>query len=115
MLLSALIPQGFMPSTTEEGYISVTLCTTEGMRTVLLNEQGAEVAPLRVPDLPEEQRRAAEHCLFATTLALALPELFGVSERVDSVSRPVERLTDLPVLHRIAARPIGARAPPVSA
>ncbi|WP_150525363.1 DUF2946 family protein [Roseibium sediminis] len=115
MLLSAVIPQGFMPTTTEDGYISVTLCTTEGLRTVLLNEEGAEVSPAKGQDLPENQRRAGEHCLFAATVALSLPEQVRFQAPLELVSVSLEQLTDFDLSPQGPILPIGARAPPASA
>lgn len=115
MLLSALIPQGFIPTTTDDGYFSVSLCTSEGLRTVLLNAQGIEVAPADQPNVPQDQRQTADHCLFASFVALGLPEHGKLAKPVANSSVEVSKLTDFLLALRGTHRPVGARAPPVSA
>ncbi|EFO33054.1 conserved hypothetical protein [Roseibium sp. TrichSKD4] len=115
MLLSALIPQGFMPTTTDDGYISVSLCTTEGLRTVLLNAQGVEVDPADQPNVPRDQRQTTNHCLFASFVALGLPEHGELAKPIAKSSVEVSKLTDFLLALRGSHRPVGARAPPVSA
>ncbi|WP_198338282.1 hypothetical protein [Labrenzia sp. VG12] len=68
LLLAALLPQGYMPSVAEDGTFTVTLCTTDGLRTVTLDANGNEV-----PDAPaDEDDPRAGHCLFASSSVLAL-------------------------------------------
>jgi hypothetical protein len=108
-VFNALVPQGFMPSVQAEGGFTVTLCTTEGLRTVTLDANGVEVPP---GSDEEPETGTMEHCVFA-----------GVGAFLDSGKQPEVALPGLPaqqqpVLQTIAWRQAavhgqnGARAPP---
>jgi Protein of unknown function (DUF2946) len=109
LLLVALIPQGFMPTASSEGWFTVTLCTTDGLRTVTLDENGQEVPD---PAGQSNDQAAGEHCLFSTFSVFAAPF------HADPNSLPVIRKSDdwpsdtsrsLPEKFRQVP---GARAPP---
>jgi DUF2946 family protein len=109
LLLVALVPQGFMPTISSEGWFTVTLCTTDGLRTVTLDENGQEVPD---PAGQSNDQAAGEHCLFSTLTVFAAPF------QADPHSFPVVRKSDdWPVTSSDAPpvkfkRPPSARAPP---
>lgn len=107
-LLAALLPQGYMPSVAEDGTFTVTLCTTDGLRTVTLDASGNEV-----PDGPvDEDDPRAGHCIFANSSVLALlqpgpdlPDIATAATRLSNIRAPGLRL------QAFSSR-LGARAPP---
>ena len=108
-LLAALLPQGYMPSVTEDGTFTVTLCTTDGLRTVTLDANGNEV-----PDGPSEEGDSrAGHCIFTSVASFAL--LQSAPDLPNIAAGAARRSTVLsPGLHPQAfTSRLGARAPPV--
>lgn len=98
-----------MPSVQAEGGFTVTLCTTEGIRTVTLNANGVEIPP---GSDEEPETGAMEHCVFA-----------GVGAFLEAGKQPEVALPDViaqqkPFPQAIAWRQSavlgqnGARAPP---
>lgn len=108
-LLAALLPQGYMPAVSEDGTFTVTLCTTDGLRTVTLDANGNEV-----PDAPaDEDDSRSGHCIFAGSSVLALlqsgpdlPDVATAATRLSNIHAPGLRLQ--PFSSRL-----GARAPPL--
>lgn len=112
LLLVALVPQGFMPTVSSDGWFTVTICTTDGLRTVTLDENGQEVPG---PAGQTDENAAGEHCLFTTLTVLAAPAdtgLHGFLVVRKSDSWPYDSALFLPGKTRL---PLGARAPPVLA
>lgn len=109
-LFVSVLPKGYMPDTSGDGFFTVTICTTDGLRTVLLNESGQEV--------PADENDNAPHgslCIFSFLSAevlgpLALPE-WPISE---FRSLPWRTLADLQVRTETAGV-LGPRAPPIFA
>ncbi len=109
-LLVAVLPNGVMPAASGDGWFTVTICTTDGLRTVVLDESGQEV--------PVDQNEDARHgslCIFSLLSA----ELIGASALADlptandhtqlwSVQR--DHISRRKVFNRL-----GARAPPILA
>ncbi len=54
-LVTALVPKGYMPDVRADGGFTVTLCTTEGLRTVTLDANGAEIPPGSDEDSPRKR------------------------------------------------------------
>lgn len=108
-LLAALVPQGYMPAVAGDGTFTVTLCTSDGLRTVTLDASGREI-----PDGPVDDRDGASGpCLFSglgqhATLQSApvLPGLAAAGQHEGGI---------VPGSLRAAAHTgiLGARAPPV--
>jgi len=109
-LLAALLPQGYMPSVTEDGTFTVTLCTTDGLRTVTLDANGNEIphAPL------EDDGSRSGHCLFASFATFALLQsTLDLPDVGVGAARPSP--IHAPGLHLQAfSSRLGARAPPAS-
>jgi len=108
-LLTALLPKGYMPAVADDGTFTVTLCTTDGLRTVTLDASGNEV-----PDGPtEEDGVHTGQCIFASVATFALlhtaPELPDVTA---GAARPSSILEPGLRLEAFSSR-LGARAPPV--
>ena len=108
LLLVSLLPQGFMPAVTDGGTLTVTLCTSDGLRTVTLDANGQEV-----PDSPvDDEDNGAGLCIFAGVgqfAALhAAPDLPTPASAVQKAAGLV------PDSLRAAAYSgsLGARAPP---
>ncbi|MEM9634084.1 MAG: DUF2946 family protein [Pseudomonadota bacterium] len=108
-VLTAFIPQGFMPSVQAEGGFTVTLCTTDGLRTITLDANGVEIPPGSDED---PDTGAMEHCVFA-----------GVGSFLDTVETPQVALPSVLAQQASVLRTItwwpsavsgqhGARAPP---
>lgn len=70
-VLTALLPKGFMPDVRADGGFTVTLCTTEGLRTVTLDANGVEIPPASDQDSPDD--KTSHHCVFASIGAFAVP------------------------------------------
>ncbi|WFE89365.1 hypothetical protein K1718_24950 [Roseibium porphyridii] len=66
-LFVALLPKGFMPAVQADGTFTVTLCTAEGLRTVTLDANGAEI-----PSDSDSDDDALKHCVFAVAGVFAL-------------------------------------------
>ncbi|KZK92819.1 hypothetical protein PsAD5_03540 [Pseudovibrio sp. Ad5] len=105
VLMQLVAPPGMMVSGGEDGF-EIVICTAQGMRTVLLDEQGNE--------LPQaEEQKAYDNCAFGSVVAKALStsphtEFGGSPLPIDVVSLPTSvALAETTV--RIAA----PRAPPV--
>lgn len=106
-LLVALLPQGFMPSVADDGTFTVTLCTSDGLRTVTLDANGEEV-----PDNPVDDEGGTGPCLFAGIGQFATlygaPDLPAPASAVRKASGLVQASPRV-ALYRGA---LGARAPP---
>lgn len=109
LLLVSLLPQGFMPAQTQEGWFTVTLCTADGLRTLTLDENGQEVPdPAGQPD----DQTGNNHCLFGNFKlfeASAPADVLPVLDLQDAGNWPVSIVFSLPARYR--QKP-GARAPP---
>jgi len=108
-LLTALLPQGYMPALQDDGRFTVTLCTGDGLKTVMLDADGNEV-----PADPSGQGDGAGgHCLFAGLVSVALlqgaPELPALSR--DGLPGPI--FADAGPPQAADAGRLGARAPPL--
>lgn len=116
MLLGLLVPQGYMPDVTQDGRITVVLCTSEGLQTVLLNADGTKAEADHQQPLGDGKSGPHANsglCAFAAAASLAaiavtLPELCLPRERVIHQPVPVK----LALKSGIPGRR-GARAPPV--
>ena len=116
MLLGLLIPHGYMPDIAPDGRISVVLCTSDGLQTVLLNEDGSAVGTYQqqAPDDGKDGPHAnAGLCAFAAAASLA-----AIASVFPDLSFPRERAVHQPVPVRLALKSgipgrRGARAPPV--
>lgn len=110
-VLRALIPAGYMPSTQAlgEGHIEVVLCTSNGLRTIVLDADGKPAEPANHhPD-------AASDCPFGavTTKAFLAPDSeFNAAEPARAESF-VFNLHDLALQPPAQGPPLGSRAPPV--
>lgn len=110
VLVTGLIPFGMMPTRDADGHLTVVICTTEGLRAVMLDAAGREV-----PTQDDDTDGSSAPCLFATAVALATGspdpvwqpslEVAAVPRRPTGYGAPVSRLQPLP---------LGARAPPVT-
>ena len=107
-LFAALLPQGYMPSVAEDGTFTVTLCTTDGLRTVTLDADGNEV-----PAGTGEDDAHFGHCIFASVATFAL--LHQAADLPDAGSdRAPLFARQIPGLRLKAYSNLpGARAPPV--
>lgn len=104
-----------MPSVSKDGLISVTLCTSEGMLTVFLDENGEEVQGPNGSGEQGDKNVAGEHCIFASLLAFAIPAAEVAFEPAHSDAAPGFGSSGFVLLNRASVRPVGARAPPVFA
>jgi len=107
-LFVALLPQGYMPTLTENGTFTVTLCTTDGLRTITLDASGNEI-----PEAPgDREEKAAGPCLFASVGQFAVlhsaPDLPAVRRA------GLQQTVFVPGGFQIAllSGRLGARAPP---
>lgn len=109
VLVTGLVPQGMMPVRDAAGHLTVVICTTEGLRAVTLDAAGREV-----PRGDEDGDRSPAPCLFATAIALVsgtgTPQQPSFAVATAGLA-PAPR--GEPVV-RHTARPLGARAPPVT-
>jgi hypothetical protein len=109
-LLTALVPQGFMPSVQADGAFTVTLCTTDGLRTVTLDASGEEIPDPSEHD--EDGSSALEHCVFAGIGAfLDAPQATVIGARRDDAVVSVSAHHGIWLPATIAGS-LGARAPP---
>ncbi|QFT70480.1 hypothetical protein FIU93_27090 [Labrenzia sp. THAF35] len=112
-LVTALVPKGYMPDVRADGGFTVTLCTTEGLRTVTLDANGAEIPPGSDEDSPAE--KASRHCVFAGVGAFAAPDRVQFLFVQEEISR---QPASLPAKVWASSTPRGrnfARAPPLNA
>ncbi|GAB4523213.1 MAG: hypothetical protein Tsb0019_25170 [Roseibium sp.] len=108
-LLVALLPQGYMPALQDGGGFTVTLCTTDGLKTVTLDADGNEI-----PADPSGQGDGAgDHCLFAGLVSLALAQ--GTPELPDFArgGLPGAVLAGTGPMRAAVTGRLGARAPPL--
>ncbi|MCV0425846.1 MAG: hypothetical protein K5905_10255 [Roseibium sp.] len=112
--LSALLPQGYMPTVQAEGGFTVTLCTTDGLRTVTLDANGVEIPPGSEED---PDTGAMEHCVFAgvgsyldSDRALDLKAPFTTTHLVQPLHPVVWSLSDVSGQNGARAPPHGARS-----
>ncbi|SHL33399.1 hypothetical protein SAMN05444272_0329 [Roseibium suaedae] len=116
MLLGLLVPHGYMPDVTPDGRITVVLCTSNGLQTVLLNADGTQAGEDH--GLPSKGGREGSQvssglCAFAAAASLAAilsPSVEHSFIRQRSVHHPVP--VKLALKSGIPGRR-GARAPPV--
>ncbi len=109
-LFTALVPQGFMPAVQADGGFTVTLCTTDGLRTVTLDANGLEIPAPSEDD--EDSSLARGHCVFAGVGAFVdTPQATGFDFRphISGVSNSGYLGIWLPTT---IAGSLGARAPP---
>jgi len=107
-LLAALLPQGYMPAVTGDGTFTVTLCTSDGLRTVTLDTNGREV-----PDTPADDGDATGGlCIFAGigqfAALQAAPGLSAPASADQAANGPVPDSLQAAVF----TGALGARAPP---
>ncbi|WP_156510459.1 DUF2946 family protein [Labrenzia sp. OB1] len=69
-LLAGLVPQGYMPTVQADGGFTVTLCTTEGLKSITLDANGVEIPPGSGQEDPDHG--ASGKCLFAGVGAFAV-------------------------------------------
>jgi hypothetical protein len=109
-LLVALLPKGFMPATTGDGWFTVTICTSAGLRTVVLDENGQEV-----PSNQNEDTPAGNYCVFSFLSSnFVSPDVTTDCLSPARGVLPGPARAQQPVRHK-AFIPLGARAPPVLA
>ncbi|MBD8892404.1 DUF2946 family protein [Roseibium litorale] len=116
MLLGLLFPHGYMPDVTPDGRITVVLCTSEGLQTVLLNADGTTAGGEH--QHPAKDGKSGPHansglCAFAAVASLAAIASFG-----PELSPPREQAVHQPVPVKLALKSgspgrRGARAPPM--
>ncbi|MHA7774525.1 DUF2946 family protein [Roseibium sp. M-1] len=111
-IVSALLPKGFMPEVQAQGGFTVTLCTTEGLRTVSLDAAGHEIPPASDRDSPAG--KASQHCVFAGIGAFAVPDIVPFVPAMELAARqPGPVLASVWTPHQGPGQH-GARAPPLS-
>lgn len=108
-VLTALMPQGYMPGKTADGGFTVTLCTADGIRTVTLDAEGRERPAPAGPQ--DDQDRTHTPCVFAGIGAVL------AAETVPEPAFPPPSPQPVPVWQETAWMPVGlgplgARAPP---
>ncbi|MEJ8476275.1 hypothetical protein [Roseibium algae] len=118
LLLSSSIPSGFMPEFNANGQITVVLCTSDGLRSVVLNQDGTEVPDPGTNPNDDTDRDdpggVSGLCAFSVLGASAL-----VSDRL-VVSAPIPsrstywQLGSTQICPPASVPCIGARAPPLS-
>lgn len=108
--LRALVPAGFMPdlAAAQDGVITITICTPQGISTILLDENGAPVDPDRTPE-----PQTGDHCWFASAGAIDLPET-PRNPIPASLTQDVSHWSPQQTLYRErgTSGPLGPRAPP---
>ncbi|MCK7615587.1 DUF2946 family protein [Roseibium sediminicola] len=108
-LLVALLPQGYMPAVTDGGTFTVTLCTSEGLRTVTLDANGQEV-----PDGPAgDENGSAGLCVFAGIGQFAAFHAAPHLPTPLSTGQEANGLVPDSLRSAIYTGALGARAPPV--
>jgi len=105
MLLLALIPVGMMPELNDDGRLTIVICSTDGMREIIVDRNGNPVEE-------DEQSLASPPCVFsglafAAILPAETPPFYQAQ-----VSRPPKQVPSPTVLAGRALLPVGARAPP---
>ncbi|WP_417773416.1 DUF2946 family protein [Stappia sp.] len=110
LVLSSLMPRGMMPGRDADGHISVVLCTSEGLRTVLLDASGREVEEPLNPDDPDE--RHASLCVFAPVVTALAAADISFDLPAPPASAPTRELQPAAFHPHWQGLPLGARAPP---
>jgi len=111
-VLTALLPKGFMPDVQAQGGFTVTLCTTEGLRTVALDASGHEIPPASDRDGPTD--KTSQHCVFAGVGAFAIPDFVPDIPGREPATRHSASVPAIVWLPYPRTGPHGARAPPLS-
>lgn len=106
LLMQLVSPPGMMVSSGEDGF-EIVICTAQGMKTVLLDEQGNEIQQ------SEDDDESSNSCAFASVVAKALSSLPAL--KLGSSAFPI-RTASLPETAQPAGRTVrtgNPRAPPV--
>ncbi len=111
-LASSLLPPGMMPGRDRDGLISVVLCTSDGLRTVLLDQQGQPVDENGPAD--EEQHTAAGLCAFASVLPLDLAKAPAPGLPAVAVRSAYRLPQPASATVKAQVRTASARAPPLA-
>ncbi|MFN3129714.1 DUF2946 family protein [Roseibium sp.] len=109
-LLSALLPQGFMPSLQKDKGFTVVLCTPDGMRTITLNADGKE---LPSGPMGDDEGKASSHCVFSGVGAVVVPVLAPDSALPVFASLAIPFFAESPRTSSLNRSQNGARAPPL--
>lgn len=107
-LLSALLPQGFMPSLQKDQGFTVVLCTPDGMRTITLDADGKE---LPSGPMGGDEGKASNHCVFSGVGAVVVPVLASDSVLPVFASLASPFFAEAPRPSSLERGQNGARAP----
>ncbi|MEM9355292.1 MAG: DUF2946 family protein [Pseudomonadota bacterium] len=118
VLVRALVAPGFMPTIATDGagrgYLTMVICTSDGIRTVHVDAEGRVVDAPADPDGDQPTHGGHDLCSFAVTAVLAIPGPDSGFELLRTIGDRSARL--LPIVLRPDAPatgpPLGARAPP---
>ncbi len=106
-LLVSALPKGVMPASTGDGWFTVTICTTDGLRTVVFDETGQEV-----PTDQNEDTSTSNHCVFSFFGSdIVAPDIASGREFGVPAILPWPVSTAQQIRRKITSR-LGARAPP---
>ncbi|MEP3046759.1 MAG: hypothetical protein ABJL55_01825 [Roseibium sp.] len=109
-LFASAIPQGFMPASTGDGWFTVTICTSDGLRTVVLNENGQEISDRGGVD---DTRTIKDHCVFSALANLAISTQ-PHNERFPTAGAPLHwSVVSHDLIPDKTNTQLGARAPPI--
>ncbi|MTI00027.1 DUF2946 family protein [Roseibium sp. RKSG952] len=111
-VLISLIPAGYMPDVADDGQISITICTTNGLQTLFLNEDGT--FDHGSPGGEEEPRTADALCAFSALYHVAVLQPDDPVPHVTAVKTRISAAKSDTGVHLRRFPPLGARAPPVS-
>ncbi|WP_420412316.1 hypothetical protein [Roseibium sp.] len=96
-----------MPASTGDGWFTVTICTTDGLRTVVFDETGQEV-----PTDQNEDTSTSNHCVFSFFGSdIVAPDIASGREFGVPAILPWPVSTAQQIRRKITSR-LGARAPP---
>ncbi len=109
MLVSVVVPSGYMPSTAPDGSYTVVICTQDGFRTVTLDANGVEI-----PEESEENSSSvsSSFCIFGSCITFApYPAVQLALEALDGSAVTVAFFTNARRERQILGHR-NARAPP---
>lgn len=109
-LLVSALPKGVMPATTGDGWITVTICTTDGLRSIVLDETGQEV-----PADPNDDTSPGNHCVFSFLGSDAVAPGAVKARLSGAHGASLWPIGTGPQIHPRTVNLPGARAPPVLA
>ncbi|MEP5422249.1 MAG: DUF2946 family protein [Roseibium sp.] len=109
-LFASAIPQGFMPASTDDGSFTVTICTSDGLRTVVLDENGQEVPD---PSGQDDTQTIKNHCVFSVLANFAISAQ-AHDERFSATGTPLHwSVVSHDLFQDKTNAQLGARAPPI--